>query len=150
MAWPLRRLKPNMVDSQCVRLGPERIQWETHGEEKDHSPTPTTTVTGTSLLLRGAKNGIISAQGIQRLRRELPARLAAETVPVLGRDVVEELRERLLEWDRRITDSDHRIEHLAKQNDATRRLMQVEGVGPITATAVLATIGEGHYKNSSE
>jgi transposase len=36
------------------------------------------------------------------------------------------------------------VEQLAQQNEATRRLMQVEGGGPITATAVVATIGEGH------
>ena len=39
---------------------------------------------------------------------------------------------------------DRRIEHLATQNEAARRLMQVEGVGPMTATAIVATIGEGH------
>lgn len=88
--------------------------------------------------------GVVIAQGIQRLRRELPALLAAaETLPTLVRDVVEELRERLLELDRRIGEYDHRIEQLAKQNEAARRLMQVEGVGPITATAVVATIGNG-------
>ena len=88
--------------------------------------------------------GIVIAQGIQRLRRELPERLTlAETLPGLVREVVEELRERLLELDRRITDYDHRMEQLAKQNEATCRLMQVEGVGPITATAVVATIGHG-------
>jgi transposase len=89
--------------------------------------------------------GVVIAQGIQRLRRELPERLAAaETLPELVREVVGELRERLLGLDRRITDYDHRIEQLAKQNEATRRLMQVEGVGPITATAIVATIGNGH------
>lgn len=87
--------------------------------------------------------GIIIAQGIQRLRRELPELVTAETLPELVREVVGELRERLLELDRRITDYDHRIEQLAKQNEATRRLMQVEGVGPITATAIVATIGTG-------
>ena len=72
------------------------------------------------------------AQGIQRLRRELPERLAlAETLPGLVGEVVEELRERLLELDRRITEYDHRVEQLAKQNEATRRLMHVAGVGPL-------------------
>jgi transposase len=87
--------------------------------------------------------GIVIAQGIQRLRRELPELVTAETLPELVREVVGELRERLLELDRRITDYDHRIEQLAKQNEATRRLMEVEGVGPITATAIVATIGTG-------
>ena len=87
--------------------------------------------------------GIVIAQRIQRLRRELPKLLTAETLPTLVREVVEELRERLRELDRRIAEYDHRIEQLAKQNEAARRLMQVGGVGPITATAVVATIGDG-------
>jgi transposase len=88
--------------------------------------------------------GVVIAQGIQRLRREVPKLLTTETLPELVREVVEELRERLLELDRRIADSDRRIEQLATQNAAATRLMQVEGVGPMTATAVVATIGEGH------
>jgi len=89
--------------------------------------------------------GVVIAQGIQRLRRELPGVLAAtETLPALVRDVGAELRERLLELDRRIAEYDCRIEQLATQNEATRRLMQVEGVGPVTATAIVATIGDGH------
>jgi len=90
------------------------------------------------------EDGIVIAQGIQRLRRELPERrAAAETLPELVGEVVGELRERLLGLDRRLTDSDHRLEQLAKQNDAAQRLMQVEGVGPMTATAIVATVGEG-------
>jgi len=88
--------------------------------------------------------GIVIAQGIQRLRRELPEVLTKEILPELVREVVGELRERLRELDRRITDHDHRIEQLAKQSDAAQRLMQGEGVGPMTATAVVATVGEGH------
>jgi transposase len=87
--------------------------------------------------------GIVIAQGIQRLRRELPELLTAETLPPLVREVGAELRERLVELDRRITEYDRRLEHLAKQNEAATRLMQVEGVGPITATAIVATIGDG-------
>ena len=49
-----------------------------------------------------------------------------------------------MELARRIAEYDHRIEPLATQNEAARRLMQVEGVGPMTATAIVATIGEGH------
>jgi transposase len=89
--------------------------------------------------------GVVIAQGIQRLRRELPAlRASAQTLPRLVRAVVAELRERLLELDRRITEYDRRIEQRAKQDEAARRLMQVEGVGPSTATAMVATSEEGH------
>lgn len=89
--------------------------------------------------------GVGIAPGIPRLGRELPERLAAAaTLPELGREVGGELRERVRGLDRRITDYEHRIEQLAKQKDAATRWMQVEGVGPMTATALVATVGEGH------
>jgi len=88
--------------------------------------------------------GVVIAQGIQWLRRTLPDLLTTETPPTLVREVGEELRERLVELDRRIGQYDRRIEQLATQNEATTRLMQVEGVGPMTATAIVATIGDGH------
>lgn len=88
--------------------------------------------------------GGVIAPEIQRLRRELPDVRTSETLPALVRDVVEELRERLVELDRGIADHDHRMKQRATQNKAARRLMQVEGVGPMTATAIVATVGEGH------
>ena len=88
--------------------------------------------------------GIAIAAGIQRLRRELPGVLNAEdeALPLLARTVVTELQARLLELDERITGHDRQIAQVARQNDAAKRLMQVEGVGPITATAVVATVGD--------
>ncbi len=87
--------------------------------------------------------GMIIPQGIQRLRREVPDVLTSETLPALVREVVGELRERLRELERRITDYAQRIEQLAKQNAAATRLRQVAGGGPMTATAIVATVGEG-------
>jgi transposase len=88
--------------------------------------------------------GIVIAQGIQRRRRALPEVLTTETLPELVRAVGTELHERLLELDRRVTEYDHRLAQLATQNEAATRVMQVAGVGPLTATAIVATIGEGH------
>jgi transposase len=88
--------------------------------------------------------GVAIAPGIQRLRRELPAVLSAEDdgMPTLARTVVTELQARLLELDERIAGHDRRIAQLARQDEATKRLMRVEGVGPITATALVATVGD--------
>jgi transposase len=88
--------------------------------------------------------GIVIAQGIQRLRRELPAVLSAEddSLPTLARSVVTELQERLQELDERIAGHDRQIAQVARQNEAAKRLMKVEGVGPITATALVATVGD--------
>jgi len=46
--------------------------------------------------------GVVIAQGMQRLRRAVPALTSAETLPALGRAVLRELRERLRELERRI------------------------------------------------
>src|SRR5689334_52086 len=88
--------------------------------------------------------GIAMAAGIQRLRRELPVVLNAtdETLPALAHTVVSELHARFRELDERIAGHDRQIAQVAKQSEAAKRLMAVEGVGPITATAVVATIGE--------
>jgi len=87
--------------------------------------------------------GIAIAAGLQRLRRELPTVLRATeaVLPPLARTVVSELHGRLQELDERITSHDRQITAVAKQSEAAKRLMAVEGVGPITATAVVATVG---------
>ena len=88
--------------------------------------------------------GIAIAAGIQRLRRELPAVLSAEdeTLPALVRTVGTELQARRQELDERIAGHDRQIAQVAKQSEAAKRLMQVEGVGPSTATAMVATVGD--------
>jgi transposase len=88
--------------------------------------------------------GVALAPGSQRLRRELPNVLSAadDTLPTLARTVVTELQARLLELEERIAGHDRQIAQVARQTDAAKRLMRVEGVGPIRATAVVATIGD--------
>jgi transposase len=88
--------------------------------------------------------GVAIAPGLQRLRRELPDVLNAtdDCLPTLARRVVTELQARLLELDERIAGHDRQIAQVARQNEAAKRLMKVEGVGPITATAVVATVGD--------
>ena len=88
--------------------------------------------------------GVALAPGIQRLRRELPNVLSAadDTLPTLARTVVTELQARVRELDERIAGHDRQIAQVARQTEAAKRLMRVEGVGPITATAVVATVGD--------
>lgn len=88
--------------------------------------------------------GIVIAAGLQRLRRELADVLStvADTLPTLACTVVTELQARLREVDERIAGYERQIMQLARQDEAAKRLMQLEGVGPITATAMVATVGE--------
>jgi transposase len=100
-----------------------------------------------------AEYGIVVPQGIARLRRVLPSVLedAVNGLPVLAREVVAELQERLWDLDERIATYDRRIAQLARQSEAAQRLMQLEGVGAATATAIVATIGDGKaFKNGRQ
>lgn len=96
--------------------------------------------------LRGLRleYAIAMAAGIQRLRRELPAVLSAADggLPTLARSVITELQARVLEVDERIAGHDRQIAQVARQTEAAKRLMRVEGVGPSTATASVATVGD--------
>jgi transposase len=102
------------------------------------------TAVANQLRGRVMEYGIVLAQGIQRLRRELPAVLSAQddSLPTLARSVGTELQARLQEVAERIAGHDRQIAQVARQHDAAKRLMQVEGVGPMTAMAIVATVGD--------
>lgn len=89
--------------------------------------------------------GIVVAKSIARIRRALPEILedAENGLPDLARDVFAELRERLIELDQQIREYDRRIQRLAEHSPAAQRIMQLEGIGPVTATAIVATVGDG-------
>lgn len=96
--------------------------------------------------LRGhlAEFGIVAPQGAHKVA-ELTARLAdpgEERVPALAKAVLHTLVDQLRDTERRIRDLDHHLIEQAKQDDVCRRLMTIPGIGPIIATALMATLGD--------
>lgn len=91
-----------------------------------------------------AEYGIVLARGVQRVRRGLPEVLeeGENALPGMARETFGELYERLLEFDERMRTYDRRILELAREMPGAKRLMQVPGVGPLTATAVLASVAD--------
>ena len=72
-------------------------------------------------------------------------------MPLLVREVFADLYERLQALDVRIADYDRRIARLAQEMAPAQRLMQVPGVDPLTATALVATVGDGRlFKNGRQ
>jgi len=88
--------------------------------------------------------GIIIAQGVAKVRVALPQILedGDNALPGLAREVFSDLQARLRSADERIATYDRRIAELARASEPVQRLMQVEGVGPLTATALTATVGD--------
>ena len=94
--------------------------------------------------------GRVVPKGVAQLRRELPDILAdAENgLPVVASEVLSGLLERLRDLDERIRTYDRQIRMLAQASEPARRLMQVEAIGPQTATALVASVGDPHvFKN---
>ena len=88
-----------------------------------------------------AEFGLIVPAGIGALRRLWPSLLETPDLPTLAREVFTDLADRLRAVDERITAYDRRVDQLVRQTEPAQRLMQMPGVGPVTATAVVATVG---------
>jgi transposase len=100
-----------------------------------------------------AEFGIVVPVGFKRLRRQLPEVLedGDNAVPMSARSLFAELYDRLGDLCRRIEDADRRIEAMAQVNASARRLLDVDGIGVLTATAVVATTGDAkQFKNGRQ
>ena len=60
----------------------------------------------------------------------------------LVRALMGELREELTELDARIAGYDRKIRELYRNSEICQRLGKVEGIGPVTATALVAAVGD--------
>jgi transposase len=84
--------------------------------------------------------GVVLPQNAEVVRRQASG--DAEALPVLARRMIEDLRAHLVLLDERINAYDREIEALAKLSEPTRRLMTIRGIGPLTAQAIVATVGD--------
>lgn len=97
-----------------------------------------------------AEYGIVVAQGIWRLRQQLPFILedAENELTVQGRALLKELAEELRALDVKIQGYDNQLETIFKNNPVCQRLAAIEGLGVISTTALVAAIGNPHvFKN---
>ena len=60
------------------------------------------------------------------------------------RRLVADMRAEWIELDRRIAVFDDEFAASARQDETTRRVATVPGIGPINATALVAAVGEAH------
>ncbi len=88
-------------------------------------------------ILIGARNG--------PFRRQVAGVLedAENGLPWRLRTLLAEAREDLLHLDGQLGKIDARLELLARQDPLCRRLQAIEGIGPVSATALAASLGEG-------
>jgi transposase len=100
--------------------------------------------TATINRIRGllAEFGVVLPQRAAQVRRAAVAE--AETLPVLARQAIADLRAHLAYLDERVSGYERQLVELAKQHEPARRIQTLCGVGPLTASAVTASIASGH------
>ena len=121
----------------------------------------------TELFLHRARQGFIEERTalINRVRGllselgiVLPQKAAAmrkgvlqvlEDLPGWSNTVIADLLSHLARLDERVAEYDRHLQQAAKDNERARRLMQLAGIGPTTASALVATVGNGNDFQSS-
>ncbi len=90
-----------------------------------------------------AEYGLVVAQGIEKLRDQLPAILqdAGNGLPARVRETLAERLAQWRSWDERVRHYDRQIAQLAAASKPAQRLMGIAGIGPLTTTAVVASVG---------
>jgi transposase len=93
--------------------------------------------------------GQVFAQGVARFRDGLMAWLADPENGLSGSALTtfRELKDQLDDKDRRILAYERRL-NLAAKAEVAQKLMEVPGVGPLTATAVMASVADPHHFRS--
>lgn len=91
--------------------------------------------------------GVVIPQGLAAIRRCLPEILedAENELPDRFRTLVARLGEHLKALDGHVRELEREIEQWHRANAVSRRLAEISGIGPISATVLVATIGNARY-----
>lgn len=91
-----------------------------------------------------AEYGIVIPQGIGHIAKRLPEILedGENNLPGSFRELLDRLGNHLKELDRQVGELEVQIQGWHRQNEASKKLAQIPGIGPITASALVASIGD--------
>lgn len=90
-----------------------------------------------------AEFGLVVPQGIGNIARQVPQLIedATNELPGSFRLLIQRLLDHLKELDRQADEIGTQIEAWHRDSELSRKLAQVPGIGPITASALVATVG---------
>ena len=88
--------------------------------------------------------GLIIPQGIGHIANRVPELIedASNELPGAFRLLIERLLDHLKALDRQVDEIESQIVKWHRQSEASRKLEQVPGIGPITASALIASLGD--------
>lgn len=92
------------------------------------------------------ERGVTMRKGRKYVDQQLPAILEDAELKLSGalRTLLAQLKVEVDQLAVRITEMDRVIEQTASEYETCKRMMAIPGIGPVTATAIVAAIGNGH------
>jgi len=100
-----------------------------------------------------AEFGIVIPQGIGHIAKRLPEILedAENALPGMMRQLLQRLGENLKAMDRQVGELERQITLWHRDNEPSRTLEAIAGIGPITASAFVASVGDAKsFKNARQ
>jgi len=97
--------------------------------------------------------GIVIPKGIGHIARRLPEILedGENGLPAMMRQLIERLGEQLKALDQQVGEMQRQITLWHRQNEQSRKLEDIAGIGPITASAYVASVGDAKsFKNARQ
>lgn len=133
VARPNMRFVPVKSDEQQAILSLHRVR-QGYVEER----------TATVNRIRGllAEFGMVLPQRVVEVRRA--AVILAEKLPLLAREAIIDLRAHLTYLDGRIDHYERQLTAMNRHCAPAQRIMTMPGVGPLTASAITASVASGH------
>jgi transposase len=91
-----------------------------------------------------AEYGIVIPQGIGHIAQRLPQILedGENDLPGAFRQLLDRLGDHLKELDRQVGKLEVQIQSWHRESEASQKLAKIPGIGPITASALVASIGD--------
>ena len=94
--------------------------------------------------------GLVIPQGIHHIAERVPALLedASNELPLEFRHLIDRLTCHLKELDQQVRELERQIVAWHRSSDLSRRLEKIPGIGPLTATALVASIADARSFNN--
>ena len=89
-----------------------------------------------------AEFSIVLPQKVEKLRHDICAHL--EDLPGWANRCVGDMLAHADRLNERIHEYDRAMAEIAREDERCKRLMQLPGIGPVSATALVSSIGQGH------
>jgi len=100
---------------------------------------------GRGLLM---EHGVTVAKGRHGFQRQIPLILENGNLTDLFRELLRGLYEHVQSLNEKIAAIETKLKRVCKDSEAAQRLLEIPGVGPLSATALIAAVGNGSdFKN---